>query len=135
MLVGLKQAKDLPHASSLCGACREVCPVKINIPHMLLHLRRKLAESPAPEERAATLGERWMARGYAWLMSHPRLLSVTHWLGRNLQRPVAKAGKIRKAPLPLLSRWTRARDLPALPPRTFHQIWRKDFSREPDGEA
>jgi L-lactate dehydrogenase complex protein LldF len=132
MLVGLKGAKDLPHASSLCGACREVCPVKINIPHMLLHLRHKLAESPAPEERAATLGERWMARGYAWLMSHPRLLSVTHWLGRNLQRPVAKAGKIRKAPLPLLSRWTQARDLPALPPRTFHQIWRKVLSREPD---
>ncbi|GIT02083.1 MAG: hypothetical protein CM1200mP27_07080 [Chloroflexota bacterium] len=46
MLVGLKQAKELPQASSLCGACREVCPIKIDIPRMLLDLRKKTAESP-----------------------------------------------------------------------------------------
>ena len=50
-LVGLGQAPDLPQASSLCGACREVCPIKINIPRMLLHLRQKSAEGLDPRRK------------------------------------------------------------------------------------
>ena len=57
-LVGLGQAPDLPQASSLCGACREVCPVKINIPRMLLHLRHKSAEGPDPDEKTGTVCSR-----------------------------------------------------------------------------
>jgi L-lactate dehydrogenase complex protein LldF len=144
MLVGLKQAKDLPFASSLCGACREVCPLKINIPRMLLHLRHKLAESPDPEERAVGEVEKLLARGYAWLMSGPGLLSFFHKVGRIAQAPFVKLpaspfsrkGRwIRRAPFPLLSRWTRARDLPALPNRTFHEIWQQGLSQEPDVDA
>jgi L-lactate dehydrogenase complex protein LldF len=129
-LVGLKQAKDLPYASSLCGACREACPIKINIPRMLLHLRHKLAESPDPEEKAATDAESLLARGYAQLMSNPTLLSMAHKLGRNAQKLLTSKDKIEWMPLPPLSNWTKSRDLPALPPRTFHEIWQQDLSRE-----
>ena len=138
LLVGLKQAKDLPHASSLCGACREVCPVKINIPRMLLHLRNELAESPDPKTNASTPVASLMARGYAWLMSSPALLSLSHRLARSLQRPLLMlpfspltkgAGGIGRVRLPFLSRWTRAKDLPLLPPRTFHEIWQQELSQ------
>lgn len=130
VLVGLNRAKDLPHASTLCGACREVCPVKINIPHMLLHLRHKLAEGHDPGERAVTHSEVLVARAYTRLMRSPFTLSLIHKLGRNLQKAVVDEEKIQKVPLPLLSQWTRARDLPALPPRTFHEIWRQHLSVE-----
>src|SRR5215204_5233051 len=46
-LIGLSKAKQLPYASSLCGACREVCPVKIDIPELLLHLRAEITEGSA----------------------------------------------------------------------------------------
>ena len=128
MMVGLKDAKDLPYASSLCGACREVCPVKINIPHMLLKLRSRLMESEAAEERAVTLWERLLAWSYYRLMSSPRTLSFVHKLGRAIQIPVARNGKIRTLPVPPISRWTRSRDLFALPPRSFRQIWDRDLS-------
>ena len=135
VLTGLKQAKDLPYASTLCGACRDACPVKINIPRMLLELRSKLAEGPDKEQKAAGKLESFLARGYARLMSGPRLLALVHRVGRTLQKPLQWAPFIpfsktkrmfKRMPAPLLSRWTRSRDFPALPPRTFHEIWRKD---------
>jgi L-lactate dehydrogenase complex protein LldF len=143
-LVGLKQAKDLPQASSLCGACREVCPVKINIPRMLLHLRNDLAESPDVTKNAATPAARLMAWGYARLMSSPPLLSLAHRLARSLQRPILmlpfspltrSGGGIGRARLPFLSRWTRSKDLPLLPPRTFHEIWRQELSQTAGGDS
>ena len=143
-LVGLKQAKDLPQASSLCGACREVCPVKINIPRMLLHLRNNLAESSDAKENASTQSDRFLARSYAWLMSRPALLSLAHRLARSLQRPLLmlpfspltrSGGGIGRARLPYLSRWTRSKDLPLLPPRTFHEIWKKELSQTPKGDS
>ena len=140
MLVGLKQAKELPQASSLCGACREVCPIKIDIPRMLLDLRKKTAESPDKNLRSAPWFERTLASLYARLMSGPKLLGMAVRLGRILQKteritpifsPMTKDGKwIRKSRLPLLSRWNRSRDLPTLPKQTFHDIWNKELSRD-----
>ena len=139
-LTGLKQAKDLPFASSLCGACREACPVKINLPRMLLHLRHKLAESPDPDERASPKFDRLLARGYAWLMRDPRLLQFAHRVARIFQTPLSKVPfsplskggpKRIKAPLPVLSQWTRAKDLQSLPTKTFHEIWKKELTQKP----
>lgn len=126
-LVGLGQAKDLPQASSLCGACREVCPIKINIPRMLLHLRHKLVESPDESERAASTAEKIAANGYAWLMSNQTMLSAAKKVGRLAQMPFVSDGKVSRAPLPLVSKWTAARDLPALPKRTFREIWEHEL--------
>ena len=130
VMSGLKDAKDLPFASSLCGACREACPVKINIPHMLLNLRTRLMETGSGSERSATLWEMLLARSYVALMARPSLLSWVSRLGRLLQMPVARDGRIKSLPLPPLSVWTRKRDLPALPRQSFRQIWERELSKE-----
>ena len=126
-LVGVAQAKDLPHASTLCGACRDACPVQINIPRMLLHLRHQLAESPDSNRRAASDTDTLLARAFATIMSNPILLRAARRLGRIALLPFAKNGKIGLTRLPLLSRWTAARDLPTPPSRTFAQIWRDEL--------
>ena len=134
MLTGLKESKMLPQASSLCGACREACPVKINIPRMLLELRHRTAESEDPGERASTRSERFLARAYSRLMRSPHRLSFAARMGRIGQRLLPGMGRrqgwIRRAPLPLFSRWTRARDLPQLPSRSFRDIWRDELSED-----
>ncbi len=142
VLTGLKQAKDLPYASSLCGACRDACPVKINIPRMLLDLRSKLAEGTSTERKAAGTVESLLARGYARIMGGPRLLSLVHRVGRTLQKPLQWAPFIsfsktkrmfERIALPPLYSWTRSRNLHALPPRTFHEIWRREQARKRGG--
>ena len=133
-LVGLNQAADLPQASTLCGACRDACPVQINIPRMLLHLRHQLAESDDSARRAASDADTLLARAFATLMSNPRLLNAARRLARLALLPFAKGGKIGPTRLPLLSRWTAARDLPTPPPRTFTQIWRDELHRNPDDQ-
>ena len=129
-LVGLDQAKDLPQASSLCGACREACPVKINIPRMLLHLRHKIVETPEGAEKSANGVENLAAKGYTWLMSNPTALTTAGKIGRVAQKPFAGKGKIEKLPLSLLSQWTAARDLPLLPSRTFREIWAQELQQD-----
>ena len=141
-LIGLKEARDLPQASSLCGACREVCPVKINLPRMLLHLRQKSAESLDSSERSAGLVPNLVAAGYTRLMRSPGLLKLSHgwarwkqnvWAAMPLFPLTKRNGMIRKASLPLLSRWTRSRDLPELPKNAFRDIWKKELSKDKDG--
>ena len=106
--------------------------MKINIPRMLLHLRRELVEGPEAENNA---GAKLLARGYAAAMSKPGLLSALRMVGKVAQKPLAKKGKISWMPLPLVSRWTRSRDLPELAPRTFHEIWRQELSEGPGEDA
>ena len=136
MLTGLKESKMLPQASSLCGACREACPVKINIPRMLLELRHRTAEGEEGSERTSTSSERFLARTYAKLMTNPRRMGLASGLGRMAQRlmPGKRRGWLTKAPLPLLSKWTRARDLPMLPSKSFRDIWKDDLSENPTSE-
>ena len=129
-LVGLNRAPDLPQASSLCGACREACPVKINIPRMLLHLRHKLAESPDAAEKSVSSAANLAANGYAWLMTHPAALSTAGKIGQVAQQPFARQGRIQKLPLPLVSQWTDGRDLPPLPKHTFRELWKRELRDE-----
>ena len=129
-LTGLTEAKDLPFASSLCGACREVCPVKINIPHMLLRLRTRLTDGDSPGERRAPFLERLLAAGYTRLMSSPGLLSSVRTLGRLALAPLASRGRLGRLPIPILSRWTKSKDLPALASRSFRQVWDEELSPE-----
>lgn len=130
VLTGLNNAIDLPQASSLCGSCRDVCPIKINIPHMLLKLRAQINESPNANERRSAKFDKLIASGYRRLMSSPRLLSVTRTLGRLIQRPLVRKGRISNVPIAPFSKWTRSRDLPALAPKTFREIWDKRLSKE-----
>ena len=129
VMLGLKQTRDLPYASSLCGACREVCPVKINIPHLLLKLRTRSVESDDSTERSAPPLDRLLAWSYSRIMGSPRALSLVRRLARLGQLPFARNGKIRGIPVPPFSRWTRERDMPALPRRSFQEIWNRELSQ------
>jgi L-lactate dehydrogenase complex protein LldF len=129
-LVGVGQAKDLPNASTLCGACRDACPVQINIPRMLLHLRHNIAEGSESYGGTGTDTDSLLARGFASFMSSPRLLNIGRWIGRRLLAPIAKGGVLGPTRIPLVSRWTRSRDLPVPAPRSFSEIWRDELAGE-----
>jgi L-lactate dehydrogenase complex protein LldF len=124
--VGLHQARELPFASSLCGACREVCPVKINIPDLLLHLRAKVqGTSEAPKPKDSPVRERTAMRFWAWLMKSSRRYAWSASLARLGQRTLARQGWIRSFSTFPVSRWTERRDLPALAPQSFRERWKQ----------
>jgi L-lactate dehydrogenase complex protein LldF len=118
-LVGIENAASLPFASSLCGACYDACPVKIDIPSVLLHLRGKaVAATASREERAAF-------RAAAWLFGGAGRFALAERLGRLGQRPFVRRGRIRRLPGPLAG-WTKSRDLKPLAPESFREWWRRE---------
>jgi L-lactate dehydrogenase complex protein LldF len=123
-LAGIGQARELPFASSLCGACRDVCPVRINIPDLLLHLRSE-AQELAPKRAESLLPERLMFRLWAWAMCHPHMYALGSRLARWAQVLLARQGWIRKIPVFPASQWTQGRDFPALAPTAFRDRWKK----------
>jgi L-lactate dehydrogenase complex protein LldF len=115
----------LPFASSLCGACAEVCPVKIDIPKVLLDLRADVKKAQAREGQGKL--ERLAFRIWAWVMRHPLIYEMAGMAAGSLA-PEATNGYIRSAP-PLLNHgpirgWLSQRDLPAPAPKSFRQMWR-----------
>jgi L-lactate dehydrogenase complex protein LldF len=116
-LQSMEHSQTLPYASSLCGACYEVCPVKINIPEILIHLRNKLVEAgdvPA--------GERLGMKAAAWALSDAANLSTARTLGRIAQMPFTNNGAIHRLP-GTMAGWTATRDMPAIPAESFRQWW------------
>jgi L-lactate dehydrogenase complex protein LldF len=125
VLSDAKEAKDLPFASTLCGACRDVCPVGIDLPRLLLHLRAGLAEGGLGIERATTWGERWTMRRWHNAMKTRKTLESSARFARLLQRPIARRGKIKKLRLaPMASGWSKERDFPAVARKSFGALWR-----------
>ena len=119
-LQSLEHSTSLPYASSLCGACYEVCPVKINIPDILIHLRRKIVE-----EKGAPLGERMAMKAAAFALNGSSRLSIAQTLARIAQRPFEHDGRLTNLPGPLAA-WTVARDLPAVPAESFREWWKRE---------
>jgi L-lactate dehydrogenase complex protein LldF len=120
-LTGVEDNASLPYASSLCGACYEVCPVAIDIPSILVHLR---AEHVEAQEKATPEGVAF--RALARVMSRPQLWHLAQRAAR-LGRLVARGRPTIQLPLPPpLSGWTRSRDLPTPPTRTFVQQWTEE---------
>jgi len=121
-LEGLEGATTLPWASSLCGACYEVCPVKIDIPSLLVHLRGRVVRE---RKRGGVDAERLAMRAVAHAFSSRRRYEAAQRAARVGQWPFARGrGVIERLPGPL-SAWTRTRDLRAIPRRTFRQWWRE----------
>ena len=113
------RANTLPYASSLCGACYDACPVKINIPEVLIYLRGKVTE-----KKGTTL-ESLALKSMLWVMSEPHRFEGALKLGRVGQGPLTRNGKFMALP-GLLSGWTHSRDLPALPGQSFREWWREE---------
>jgi L-lactate dehydrogenase complex protein LldF len=111
-LRGLDRAPSLPWASSLCGACYEVCPVAIDIPAVLVHLRRRVVE-----EVGDGRGEAAAMRALAWAFANRRRYEAAQRLGRRGQ------GVLARMPGPL-SGWTASRELPEIPDESFRDWWR-----------
>src|SRR5690349_6056504 len=121
-MLGTQVARELPFASTLCGACAEVCPVKIPIPTILRHLRRRVAEGdefaepsmPGPLRAVAVLGSLALAQNWIYRFGTRMLPAVMS---------IFKRGDwISNAPYPL-SRWTKARPLPAFT-ANFRSWWK-----------
>ena len=112
-LRGLADWNHLSGASSLCGACTDACPVRIDIHHHLLHNRRNAART-APS-RLEKLGHRL----FAFVARRPWLFAAGGWLFRR-SLPLAKALKP-----PPLSAWLATRDLPPAPGESFRAAWRR----------
>jgi L-lactate dehydrogenase complex protein LldF len=102
-LMGIEKAAQLPFASSLCGACRDVCPVKIDIPQLLLHLRGEISQ------RKGGTAERLAFKVWARVMTSPALYKISSITGRVLQRVVSISWNLR----PIES-------------KSFHDLWTDD---------
>jgi L-lactate dehydrogenase complex protein LldF len=112
LLTDFEQGPSLPYASSLCGACYEVCPVKIDIPQVLVHLRGQ-----AVERSQASSGERVAMRGLGWLFGRRRAFEAAQRIGAVLGR--------RKPPaVGPLGRWAISRELPRPARKSFRDWWR-----------
>src|SRR5580704_5994856 len=115
----MKHAQSLPYASSLCGACYEVCPVKINIPEVLIHLRNKVVKQKGLSAEALAM------RTMALIFRSERRFRAAQRLGRVAESPLAgKDGWIGWLP-GQLGGWTQARDLQEMPKETFRDWWEK----------
>ncbi|HSK39209.1 MAG TPA: LutB/LldF family L-lactate oxidation iron-sulfur protein [Arenibaculum sp.] len=124
-LQGMDAAGSLPYASSLCGACYEVCPVKINIPEILVHLRAQSVEHHASRRGffARPDPEALVMRAAARAFSDPRRFERAQKFARLGQWPFVRGNTIVGLP-GMMKGWTSARDLPALPGESFREWWR-----------
>ena len=123
-LLDMEHAQSLPYASSLCGACYEVCPVKINIPEVLIHLRGRVVREQKSPLNLESLAMKTAAAIFA---SRARFEAVQR-LARLGQGPLTRhdregADWFRNLP-GVLGNWTRVRDLRALPKQTFREWWK-----------
>src|SRR6266849_223449 len=125
--LGVNHEPGLPFASSLCGACAEVCPVKIDIPKILLDLRSEVKKAEARE--GANRLERLAFMAWAWVMRHPRLYEMAGMAAASLAPSGDGGGWIRSVPLRIkvapLNAWLSQRDLPSPPAKSFRQLWRE----------
>jgi L-lactate dehydrogenase complex protein LldF len=115
-LRGLYPWSGLAHASSLCGACRDVCPVRLDIPRMLLSVRGQ-SESSQPRSLKVAM------RLFAWLAARPRTYRLATGTVRRLLAARGRNGWIRRLP-GLAAGWTSTRDLRAPAVRSFQDQWR-----------
>jgi L-lactate dehydrogenase complex protein LldF len=119
LLKGHDEAKDLPYASSLCGACWEACPVGIPLHDLLLKLRNQQVE-----EGLAGKAQEIAFKGFEGTMKRPVLYNISSKVGRLAQKPLEKNGSVRPLPGPL-SAWTDSREMPPLAEKSFRQLWKE----------
>ena len=116
--------RSLPYASTLCGACFEVCPVRIPIPDMLVHMRTRVVEAKKSER--APHAEALMMTAGSWLFGDARRLAMAQ-KAAGLGRRITPGSVSHLGPLPPpLARWATARDLPMPPRESFRSWWARE---------
>ena len=124
--LGASHEPALTFASSLCGACAEVCPVKIDLPKMLLLLRGEVRKAEARDGQNRL--EKLAFRLFAWFMTHPRLYEMAGRMAAAMS-PSEDGRWIRLAPALMnfgpLRAWLSQRDLPPAPAKSFREMWRR----------
>ncbi len=116
-LLGIEKATPLPNASTFCGRCESVCPMRIPLPKMLRHWREREFERHLTPSRYRTGMALW-----GFLARHPRLYRLGSGLAaRFLGALGRRRGAFRS--LPLAGGWTAYRDMPAPEGPSFHQLW------------
>ena len=131
----LHAGDSLPYASSLCGACYEVCPVKIDIPEVLIHLREKIVRRD--QDTLSGKFGLWNIgmKAAAAVFASGERLEMAQRLGRLGQIPfVSSSGFIENLPL-MLSGWTQTRDLAPLPKQSFREWWSDREKSRQNGET
>ncbi len=119
VLGGMENAPDLPNASTLCGACAVVCPVKIPLPDLLRNLRMKQLElGMKPRQETALI------RIWAWLALHPKVYALATKIAVRAMRLLGGKEKLLHR-LPGASGWTDGRDFPAPQGKTFRELYRE----------
>ena len=137
-LSGIEAAENnsLPYASSLCGACYEVCPVKINFPEVLVHLRAKDVESKHAvrefegNKKAPFSQMDGMMLGAKKLFTSGKMMSIAE-RGLPMSRLISgRKHKITAVP-GIVSGWTAYRDIPEPPKESFRNWWKKEKGQAP----
>lgn len=131
-----KQTASLPFASSLCGACFDACPVRIDIPEVLVHLRAKVVEHEKDEHRAPT-AEQLVMKAAAWVLNSPSRLGTAQKAASVSGKVLGRDGMIGHLPGPgPVAGWFGARDLPAPAAETFRAWWARTggIEDEPNDE-
>lgn len=115
--VGTDAVNDsLPFASTLCGACFEVCPVRIDIPRLLVHLRAKVVEAKAPSVESVAMSS------VAWIMATPKRFDLATGLLSTVSKLLPKGSRLHRLP-GLLKGWSSSRDAPVPAPQSFRKWW------------
>ncbi|MFI1171140.1 LutB/LldF family L-lactate oxidation iron-sulfur protein [Streptomyces melanogenes] len=104
---------SLPYASSLCGACYEVCPVAIDIPEVLVHLRERVADRGGKGHRL----EKAAMKAASWAMDRPAVLAAA-------ERAATRTRRLHPKKVPGAGAWTDSRELPELPEKSFRDWWK-----------
>jgi len=128
-LQNLQHSKTLPFASSLCGACYDVCPVKIDIPEILILLRSRIVQERQNGILGKLSAENIAMQAAALVFSSSGMLSFAQTLARLAQLPFVRNQNIGHLP-GILSGWSATRDLMPLPKQSFRQWWKTRKDRE-----
>lgn len=124
-LLGIEKAHQLPFASSLCGACKDVCPVKIDFPKVLLNLRSKVKSSNNEKRKILNKLEHLSFKLWKNIMKYPSLYYLVNRIAYYIQKPFVNSNNnITKLP-GLFSNWTENRDFPALADKPFRKRWKR----------
>ena len=126
LLFGINEASDLCSGETLCGACRQACPLEINLPRMLLAMRAQLSEGdPQWDVQSNKKMEKLLFNGWVMMNNNRKiydfLLNIAHHLQKLLP---SQNGMVSWLPYPF-NGWTRNRNLKPLPPKTFIQRWKE----------